>query len=71
MSAGVVILIAVALAALILLVVALRRGRGPDDHVDSFRRQIDALSPQARRPTIGKMKPPEPPAADDDGADAP
>ena len=71
MSAGLVILIAIALAALILVVVALRRGRAPDDHVESFRRQIDALSPQARRPTIGKMKPPEPPVADDDGADAP
>jgi hypothetical protein len=71
MSTGLVILIAVALAALVLLAVALRRRRLPDDHVDSFRRQIDALSPQARRPTIGKMKPPEEPAADDDGADAP
>lgn len=71
MSTGVVILVAIALAGLILIVVALVRRRGPDDHVDSFRRQIDALSPQARRPTIGTMKPPEPPAADDDGADAP
>jgi hypothetical protein len=70
-SAGLVILIAVGLAALILVVVALRRGRAPDDHVESFRRQIDALSPQARRPTIGTMKPPEPPAADDDGDDVP
>ena len=71
MSTGLVIFIAIALAALVLIVVAVRRGRRPDDHVDSFRRQIDALSPQARRPTIGTMKPPEPPAADDDGADAP
>ncbi len=71
MSTGVVILVAIVLAGLILVVVALVRRRGPDDHVDSFRRQIDALSPQARRPTIGTMKPPEPPAADDDGDDAP
>ena len=75
MSTGVVILIAVVLAALILVFVGLKRRRGPDDHVDSFRRQIDALSPQARRPTIGTMKPtekpPEPPAGGDDGADAP
>lgn len=71
MSTGVVIIVAVVLAGLVLLAVALMRRRRPDDHVDSFRRQIDALSPQARRPTIGTMKPPEPPAADDDGADAP
>ena len=31
----------------------------------------DRLSPQARRPTIGKMNPPEPSPADDDGDDAP
>jgi hypothetical protein len=71
MSTGLVILIAVVLAGLILLMVALARRRRPDDHVDSFRRQIDALSPQARRPTIGTMKPSEPPPADDDGADVP
>ena len=71
MSTGVVILVAVALAALILVVVGLKRRRGPDDHVDSFRRQIDALSPQARRPTIGTMKPTEPPPGGDDGDDVP
>jgi hypothetical protein len=71
MSTGLVILVAIVLAGLILVVVALTRRRGPDDHVDSFRRQIDALSPQARRPTIGTMKPPEQPAADDDGGDVP
>jgi hypothetical protein len=71
MSTGLVILVAIVLAGLILIVVAVSRRRGPDDHVDSFRRQIDALSPQARRPTIGTMKPSEPPAADDDGGDAP
>ncbi len=27
------------------------------DGVDTFRRQIDALSPAARRPTIDKIKP--------------
>ena len=64
MTPGIVILVAVALAALVLIVAVYLRRRAPDDHVDSFRRQIDALSPQARRPTIGKMNPPEPsPAA--------
>jgi len=71
MSTGLVILVAVLIAALVIVVVGLQRRRQPDDHVDSFRRQIDALSPQARRPTIGTMKPPEPPAADDDGHDVP
>ena len=71
MSTGLVILVAVLIAALVIVVVGLQRRREPDDHVDSFRRQIDALSPQARRPTIGTMKPPEPPAADDDGDDVP
>ena len=71
MSIGLVILVAVLIAALVIIVVGLQRRRQPDDHVDSFRRQIDALSPQARRPTIGTMKPPEPPAADDDGDDVP
>ena len=71
MSTGLVILVAVLIAALVIIVVGLQRRRQPDDHVDSFGRQIDALSPQARRPTIGTMKPPEPPAGDDDGGDAP
>lgn len=45
------------------------RGRKPTDDIASFRRQIDALSPEARRPTIGRMKPPEDASTDDDGAD--
>ena len=40
------------------------------DGVDTFRRQIDALSPEARRPTIDKIKPhddePEDDRSDDD-----
>ncbi len=71
MSTGVVIAIALAIAVLVLVIVGLSRRRAPDDHVEAFRRQIDALSPEARRPTIGKMNPPETPPADDDGADAP
>ena len=43
MTPGIVILVAVALAALVLIVAAYLRRRTPDDHVDSFRRQIDAL----------------------------
>ena len=43
MNAGIVILVAVALAAVVLIVATYLRRRTPDDHVDSFRRQIDAL----------------------------
>jgi hypothetical protein len=44
------------------------RSRRRPDGVDSFRRQIDALSPDSRRPTIDRMKPSEPPSDDEDGA---
>jgi hypothetical protein len=44
------------------------RSRRRPDGVDSFRREIDALSPDSRRPTIERMKPAEPPFDDEDGA---
>ena len=63
-----IILVIVAVMLIAVAVVLLsRRRRASDDGVDSFRRQIDALSPEARRPTIDQMKPSEPPSADDDG----
>lgn len=34
-----------------------RRNRRQPDDIDSFRRQIDALSPEARRQTSDRMKP--------------
>ena len=42
------------------------RDRTGNDGVDSFRRQIDALSPEARRPTIDQVKSAERPPDDDD-----
>ena len=45
-----------------------RRRPAPDD-IASFRRQIDALSPEARRQTSDRMKPSERAASGDDGAD--
>ena len=43
--------------------------RPSPDPVDSFRRQIDALSPEARRPTVDKVRDAaEDNAADDDDA---
>jgi len=63
-----IILVVVAIMLIAVAAVALsRRRRGSDDGVDSFRRQIDALSPEARRPTIDQMKPSEPSSADEDG----
>lgn len=48
---------------------AARRNRQPPDDIASFRRQIDALSPEARRQTSDRMKPSEQAASSDDGAD--
>ena len=45
------------------------RNRRPPDDIASFRRQIDALSPEARRQTSDRMKPSERAASGDDGAD--
>lgn len=50
---------AVIVAALVvaLVVVALvARSRRANDGVDSFRRQIDALSPEARRPVVDQVQ---------------
>ena len=54
------LLIIVALVAAVAIVVAvivaaLRRSRAPDG-VASFRRQIDALSPEARRPVVDQVQ---------------
>lgn len=40
----------------LMVLLAVRFFRGPSDPVDSFRRQIDALSPEARRPTIDRVR---------------
>ena len=57
---------AVVVVAIVVVVVVfalvLRRRRSPDP-VDSFRREIDALSPEARRPTIDRGR------VSDDSAD--
>lgn len=43
------------------------RNRTSNDGVDTFRRQIDALSPEARKPTVDQVKSAERPDDDDDG----
>ncbi len=65
-------MIAIVIAVLVVLVLVggvllIRRSRRRSDGVDSFRRQIDALSPDSRRPTIDRMKPSEPTSDDEDG----
>ncbi len=47
----------------IVVVVVVRILRRRQDPVDSFRRHIDALSPEARRPTIDQVRD----AAEDSG----
>jgi hypothetical protein len=50
----VVLLVAVAIVVAV-IVSALRRSRTPDG-VATFRRQIDALSPEARRPVVDQVQ---------------
>jgi len=52
-----------------LIAAAASRNRQPTDDIASFRRQIDALSPEARRQTSDRMKPSERAATGDDGVD--
>lgn len=66
MTAIVVVVVVVVVA---LIFGALLRRRTTSDGVDSFRRQIDALSPEARRPTVDQVKSAERP--DDETASDP
>lgn len=67
MTPAIVVLV-VLMACFVLFAVAYarRNSRRPDD-IDSFRRQIDALSPESRRETSDRMKPSEGSSTDDDG----
>ena len=51
----VTVIIAVVVGALV-LAVWVGRSRRANDGVDSFRRQIDALSPEARRPVVDQVQ---------------
>ena len=71
---AVAVIVVLILVVAVVAVVAMRRRTA--DPVDSFRRQIDALSPEARRPTLDQIKSDDEPAPDedvvepqDDGAD--
>lgn len=61
------IVIIVAIIVVVGIVAWAARRRRPDG-VDTFRRQIDALSPEARRPTIRKIEPPDDDQTPDDDA---
>ncbi len=64
----IVVLVIVAVVLVLVIALVVRRRRGPDP-VDSFRRQIDALSPEARRPTIDRGRAEDPPS--DDSSESP
>ncbi len=51
----VVVVIVIVLAVVALVAIVAPRMRRQHDAVDSFRRQIDALSPEARRPVIDQV----------------
>lgn len=60
------VVIVVAIVVVAVVVGLILRARTSADGVDSFRRQIDALSPEARRPTVDQVKNAERPADEDD-----
>ncbi len=66
----VAIVVVVVVVALVVAVLVLRPRRSDDDIAD-FRRQIDALSKESRRPIIDRMNPSDDPPADEDGRDEP
>ena len=51
-----VIVIAIVAIVAIVVVVAIANARRRNDGVDSFRRQIDALSPEARRSVVDQVQ---------------
>lgn len=70
MNGALIVPVIIALV-VVIAVVVVARARRSHDGVDSFRRQIDALSPEARRPVIDQVQNAagrQP--ADDDAGDA-
>ena len=61
MTAALIVIAAIVVVVLIGVAVSRRR----TDPVESFQRQIDALSPEARRPTIGRARPADDGTTDD------
>lgn len=69
MTAAVVAAVVVVVVLVVVVVAVASRNRHQPDDIASFRRQIDALSPEARRQTSERMKPSEPKPMGDDGSD--
>ncbi len=69
MTVGLIIGVVVLVVVVAVVAAAAGRNRKPPDDIASFRRQIDALSPEARRQTSDRMKPSERAATGDDGVD--
>lgn len=49
------VLVVIAIVVVVVIVIAVVNGRRRHDGVDSFRRQIDALSPEARRGVVEQL----------------
>jgi hypothetical protein len=62
-TAAIVVIAVVVALAVVIVVVRARRSRHSDG-VATFRRQIDALSPEARRPVVDRVQQLEEEAAD-------
>jgi hypothetical protein len=70
MTVAIVIVGVLALVVVVAVVLGVGgRGHRSVDDIDSFRRQIDALSPEARRQTSDRMRPSERTSKGDDGGD--
>ena len=52
----IVVLVGAAVVVALVVIVVLARGRRAPDGVASFQRQIDALSPEARRPVVKRLE---------------
>jgi hypothetical protein len=63
------VLIVVVIVVVVAVALAVARSRRANDGVDSFRRQIDALSPEARRPVVDQVQSAK--GRNDPGDDAP
>jgi len=63
------ILVLIVVAVVVVIALAIARSRRSNDGVDSFRRQIDALSPEARRPVVDQVQNAAGRTASDDDAD--
>ena len=64
-------IVAISVLAIVVVAVILGialRGRSEEDGVDAFRRQIDALSSEARKPTVERVKSAERNADDADSS---